>query len=162
MNVRTSDGATNLIPVGIHRGEKLTRSQRAENTEAVLRGWCLIAGNIAHSLRFGFYQGWDLHPSQLVPRYAATYALFLREQDRMTSRLNSFLENAARARLIGHEFDDIATGLGLLQFFARGRSCGAFTDEDVSAAGLTVEELADGSFSSIMSRRGGLKKERGL
>ena len=30
----------------------------------------------ARSLERGFYQGWDLHPAQLVSRYAATYGFF--------------------------------------------------------------------------------------
>ena len=49
-----SDGATNVMPVG--------------GREAVHAAWRLQASHVRHSLVGGFYQGWDLHPAQLVAR----------------------------------------------------------------------------------------------
>src|SRR5688572_6071977 len=72
-----SDGATNILPVAIHRatgGEDLSEAHRAENRAAIYRAWRLHYDDIQHSLVHGFYQGWDLHPAQLVTRYAAVYA----------------------------------------------------------------------------------------
>ena len=77
--IHLSDGATNILPVGPHRasaGEKLTTEQEKANREAVQQAWRLGFEDNLHSLRNGFYQGWDLHPAQLVTRYAAVYLFF--------------------------------------------------------------------------------------
>ena len=44
----------------------------------------------------------------------------------------------------GHDdvFDDAATGQGLLNYFLRGISCGAVTEDEALATGLTLEEIA--------------------
>jgi len=57
-----SDGATNIMPIPPHRGEKLTTQQMDENTSTVHRAWRLHVDHIRHSLVHAFYQGWDLHP----------------------------------------------------------------------------------------------------
>src|SRR5215203_1481036 len=76
-----SDGATNVLPVPPHRAAKdgppLTPAQIEENRTVVHRAWKLHARHVRHSLVGGFYQGWDLHPAQLVTRYAALFAFFL-------------------------------------------------------------------------------------
>ncbi len=59
---RAVDGSTNVLPVG--------------DTAAVHAAWVLHAGLVRRALERGFYQGWDLHPAQLVTRYTATYAFF--------------------------------------------------------------------------------------
>ena len=69
-----------------------------------------------HSLRTGFYQGWDLHPAQFVTRYAAVYSFFLEGLTSASGRLKTFVEKAALASLFGDVFDDAATGQGLLNF----------------------------------------------
>jgi hypothetical protein len=53
----------------------------------------------ATSLVNGFYQGWDLHPAQLVTRYAAVYAFFLESLDAASERLRNFIARAAQATL---------------------------------------------------------------
>ena len=73
-----------------------------------------------HSLRQGFYQGWDLHPAQLPTRYAAVYAFFLEGLEPARARLRNFVDKAAQATLVGDVFDDAATGQGLLNYFLRG------------------------------------------
>ena len=153
-----SDGATNRIPLGPHRGEQLTKGQREENQIDVRRGWQEVFRHVDHSLRMGYYQGWDLHPSQLAPRYAAVFALFLREEVSAGIRLKSFLETAAQATLRGQQFDDAATAQGLLNFFMRGIACGALTESSLLDAGLTRTELHTRSFTSIIGGRGGDNK----
>jgi len=154
--VALSDGATNVMPVGVHRpeGEKpLTAAQKQENREAVHRAWQLAYTHTRHSLRLGYYQGWDLHPAQLPVRYAAVYAFFLEGLDAATRRLKSFMEKAAQATLLGDVFDDAATGQGLLNSFLRGIACGALTEEEAQATGLTLEELRSRSFLKILEGR---------
>ncbi len=152
-HVWISDGAVNTIPIARHRESKLTPRMRAENDRAVRSAWREVFEHVGHSLMFGYYQGWDLHPSQLIPRYAAVFSLFLRDKDEATIRLSSFLQQSARARLVSQAFDDIATGLGLLQFFAKGYACGAFTEDDIAQTGCTVDEVMVGSFPKILGAR---------
>ncbi|MFN7145532.1 MAG: DUF6986 family protein, partial [Myxococcota bacterium] len=109
--------------------------------------------NVRRSLANGFYQGWDLHPAQLVARYGATYAFFLDTFAPSAARLRNFLDRAARATRVGAAFDDAATGQGLLETFLRGRACGAFTDDDLRAAGLSPDELGERSFATLVARR---------
>jgi hypothetical protein len=71
--------------------------------------WKLHFDDIQHSLVGGFYQGWDLHPAQLVTRYAALYAFFLDGIDAAAARLSHFVGKAAQATLVGDVFDDAAT-----------------------------------------------------
>ncbi len=140
--VHLSDGATNILPVGPHRasdGEPLTAAQEKSNREAVHAAWRLGFNDNLHSLRTGFYQGWDLHPAQLVTRYAAVFAFFLEGLESASNRLKTFVEKAALASLFGDVFDDAATGQGLLNFFLRGIACGAITEEEALATGLTID-----------------------
>ena len=58
-----------------------------------------------------------------------------------------------QASLVGTTFDDAATGQGLLNFFLRGLDCGALTEEEFLATGLTREELATKSFAVIARNR---------
>lgn len=148
-----SDGATNVLPLAPHRAEALTAKQKAENARAVHDAWKLHASNVRHSLETGFYQGWDLHPAQLVARYAAVYTFFLDALAPATARLRRFVDEAARATRSGTVFDDAATGQGLLVFFLRGLACGALTQGDVVATGLTLEELESRSFARIVLAR---------
>jgi citrate lyase beta subunit len=151
-----SDGATNVLPAPPHRageGEAPTAAQEAENRTAVHRGWELHYRHVRHSLRHGYYQGWDLHPAQLPTRYAAVYAFYLEALDAATERLSRFVERAARATLTGDVFDDAATGQALLNFFLRGVGCGAITEVEAEATGLTREELATRSFPAILRAR---------
>jgi citrate lyase beta subunit len=126
--VRLSDGATNILPVGPHRPSDrnpLTDSQLEENKMVVHNAWRLNFNNVSHSLKHGYYQGWDLHPSHLPLRYAAVYSFFLEGLSSTSVRLKSFMGKAAQATLIGDVFDDAATGQALLNYFLQGISCGA-------------------------------------
>ena len=151
-----SDGATNVMPVGPHRaakGETLTAAQEAENVQVVHQAWKLAYDHIRHSLKNGFYQGWDLHPVQLPIRYAACFGFFLEHKEAASERLSNFIDKAAQATLVGDVFDDAATGQGLLNYFLRGLNCGAVTLEEVQATGLTVEEIQGRSFLKILEKR---------
>jgi citrate lyase beta subunit len=148
-----SDGATNIMPIPPHRGDKLTIEQKDLNVATVHRAWKLHVGHIRHSLVNAYYQGWDLHPAQLPTRYAAIYAFFLEGLDAATERLRNFMEKAGQATLVGDVFDDAATGQGLLNYFIRGINSGALSEGEALAAGLTLEELRSRSFVKILKGR---------
>jgi citrate lyase beta subunit len=148
-----SDGATNVMPVGPHRGSDLTPAQLKENQRAVHGAWRLAHDNIRHSLIGGYYQGWDLHPAQLPVRYATCYSFFLEGLAQAADRLKNFVAKAAQATLSGEVFDDAATGQGLLNYFLRALNCGAIELSDVEETGLTQEEFALRSFAKILNAR---------
>ncbi|MEP7002326.1 MAG: phosphoenolpyruvate kinase [bacterium] len=152
-----SDGSTTVMPVPLHRAaenETLTAEQVDANWASVHGAWKLHFDDIQHSLVGGFYQGWDLHPAQLVTRYAALYAFFLDGIDAAAARLSNFVNKAAQATLVGDVFDDAATGQGLLNFFLRGVNSGAITEDDaISMTGLSVDELRGRSFVTILKNR---------
>lgn len=151
--VMLSDGATNIMPVAPHRGSNLTDDQKRDNRNAVFAAWRLHADDVRHSLVNGFYQGWDLHPGQLPTRYGAVYGFFLDGLAPASERLRNFVEKAAQATLVGDVFDDAATGQGLLNYFLRGIACGAVTEEEALATGLSLEEIRGKSFVKIMNAR---------
>ena len=138
-----SDGATSVMPVG--------------DTAAVHAAWRLQASHVRHSLQGGFYEGWDLHPAQLVARYVAVYAFYLEALPAATARLSNFIAKAAQATLVGEVFDDAATGQALLNFFLRGLGCGAISEEETLATGLTLDELRSRSFLKILAGRRGAR-----
>jgi len=154
--VTMSDGATTIMPIAPHRAtaeKPLSAQQVAENLATVHFGWQLHYDNIKHSLRHAFYQGWDLNPAQLPIRYAAVYHFFLESLADASVRLNAFINKAAQATLSGNTFDDAATGQGLLNFFLRGIACGAITEEEALATGITMAELRSRSFVKIVQGR---------
>ena len=110
-----SDGATNILPVGPHRAAEASHQRRGKLRKIAKQ--CTRRGDLGfvdnmHSLRNGFYQGWDLHPAQFVTRYAAVYSFFLGGLTSASNRLKAFVEKAALASLHGDIFDDAATGQG--------------------------------------------------
>ena len=147
------DGATTTLPIAPHRASP-SAEQAEENREVVHRAWKLHYQNIRRSLAQGFYQSWDLHPAQLIPRYAAVHAFFLEELERQAERLRNFVQKAAQATRVGEVFDDAATGQGLLNSFLRAMHSGALSEEDALAkSGLTLEELRGRSFLKILGKR---------
>jgi citrate lyase beta subunit len=151
--IMLSDGATNVMPVGPHRGENLSSQQLKENKEVVHKAWKTGYDHTMHSLINGFYQGWDLNPAQLPMRYAATYVFFLESYEDAVLRLKNFVEKTAQATLTGDVFDDAATGQGLLNYFLKAMNCGAVTEEEVLATGLTLDEIRSRSFYRILLGR---------
>jgi malate synthase len=155
-----SDGSTAVLPVPVHRamqGATLSKQQQDENRAAMREAWRMHFRDVLHSLEGGFYQGWDLHPAQLVTRYAALYLFFLDGIEAAGARLKNFVEKAAQATLVGNVFDDAATGQGLLNFFLRGINSGAVTEaEALRMTGLTEEDFRGRSFVRIMNARTGV------
>jgi citrate lyase beta subunit len=151
--VMMSDSLTSTMPVAIHKGSGLTDEQAEENRSSVRQAWQLHRFDTERSLQAGFYQGWDVHPAQFIPRYAAVYAFFLESLEPASARLKNFMAKAAQATTAGSAFDDAATAQGLLNFFLLGMNCGAITEAEVLATGLTLDELRSRSFASIMHGR---------
>lgn len=156
--VTIADGATTVMPIGPHKAPKdgqLTNQQILENNAVIHSAWKLHFDNVQYSLRHAYYQGWDLNPAQLPIRYAAVYAFFLEGLPDADARLGAFINKAAQATLVGNTFDDAATGQGLLNFFLRGIACGAITEEEAMATGITMDELKSRSFVHIVNNRAG-------
>ena len=148
-----SDGATNVMPIAPHRGDNLSYEQLEENRKLVHNAWRTGFEHTTHSLINGLYQGWDLNPAQLPMRYAATYNFFLSSYSDAVHRLKTFVERAAISTLTGDIVDDAATGQGLLNFFLKAMNCGAITEEEALATGLSVEEIRSRSFFRILEGR---------
>jgi citrate lyase beta subunit len=156
--IRLADGPTNIMPIPPHRGTKdgakLSTGQLEENRAAVHRGWKLHYENIRRSMANGYYQGWDLHPAQLPPRYAAVYSFFLENLDLSAERLRNFIEKAAQATRVGQVFDDAAMAQGLLNYFVQATNCGALKPTEAETlTGLSQSELRSGSFLKILAER---------
>ncbi|MEH6818933.1 MAG: aldolase [Dietzia psychralcaliphila] len=117
--VALSDGSTNQLPVG----------DRADVHEA----WRLHARLVDRSLRRGFYQGWDLHPAQLVSRYVATYAFYRRSLPAACARIAAYLGTTpSRAPVAAGYLDEPATARALADFCLRALDCGATTTGEVA------------------------------
>jgi citrate lyase beta subunit len=143
--IQLSDGATAVLPVPVHAAPAagaLSTAQSGENRNSVHAAWRLHHDNIRHAMANGFYQGWDLHPAQLVSRYAATFAFFIEGLDAAAARLKNFVAKSAQATRVGAAFDDAATGRGLVNYFLRAVSSGAITEAEAAAkVGLSLEAL---------------------
>ncbi len=113
---RAVDGSTNRLPVG--------------PTAQVHEAWQVHAGLVGRALARGLYQGWDLHPAQLVTRYTATYAFFRAALPAAAARLGAYLDRVEAGVL-----DEPATARALAGVLLRGRDCGALDDDDIRAAG---------------------------
>jgi citrate lyase beta subunit len=109
------DGSTNVLPVG--------------DRDRVHAAWRLHAGLVRRALERGLYQGWDLHPAQLVTRYTATYAFFRAALPAAAARLAAYLE-----RVDGGVLDEPATARALATVVLRGLDCGALDEAEVRAA----------------------------
>ena len=119
--VLLSDGSTNQLPVG----------------DAVHEGWRTHFGLVTRSLHNGFFQGWDLHPAQLVSRYAAVYAYYLAGAAADAARLKAYV-----ARTSGSVLDEPATAQALATSLRRAVDCGALTADDVhTLSGLSLADL---------------------
>ena len=148
--IALADGVTTVFPVPVDK----RNPTNPLNRQSVQAGWRQHVAHIQHSLSYGFFQSWDLHPAQLVSRYAAIYEHFEQSQAANAQRLRAFLETAAQATLAGNHFDDVASAQGLLDYFLRARACQALTAEEVEGlTGLTAQDLETRSFASILLTR---------
>ena len=119
-----SDGSTAVLPVPVHGSGATSDGERDEDRAAVLGAWRRHFDDVTHSLVHGFYQGWDLHPAQLVTRYAAVYAFFLDAWEETAASLRRIRERGS---------DDPHAADALLAFVRRGVDCGAFDAEQAAA-----------------------------
>ena len=110
--VNLSDGSTNILPVG--------------DAAAVEAAWKLHARLVRRSLERGYYQGWDLHPTQLPSRFIATYAFYREGLAEACTRLRNYVHHTSSGFL-----DEPATARALAGFVARGLACGATTSAEV-------------------------------
>jgi citrate lyase beta subunit len=123
--VAISDGSSNVVPA-------------SDRTEDVHAAWRVHAGHVRHSLSAGFYQGWDLHPSHLVSRYAAVYGWLLPHLDDATGRVGAWRAGATTVGVL----DEPATIMGLLRYLRLAVSSGAVDLAEVlERAGLSPDEL---------------------
>jgi hypothetical protein len=113
---RAVDGSTNVLPVG--------------GQEQVHDAWRLHAGLVRRALVRGFYQGWDLHPAQLVTRYTATYAFFRAAAPAAVARLAAYLDRTDAGVL-----DEPATARALASVLVRGLDCGALDADEIAGGG---------------------------
>lgn len=109
--VRISDGSTNVLPVG----------------DSVRHGWQTHYRLVRRSLEHGFHQGWDLHPAQLVTRYAAVYAYYLETAGESARRLGAYLSGT-----MGTVADEPATARALAGTLRRAVDSGALTEAEVT------------------------------
>jgi citrate lyase beta subunit len=120
--VRLSDGSSNVLPVG----------------DGVREAWQTHFALVQRSLVHGFYQGWDMHPAQLVTRYAANFVYYLRNAEPDARRLRTYVDKQSSGVL-----DEPATAQALAMSLRRALDCGALSAEDVERlCGLTEAELA--------------------
>ncbi len=154
LGIRLSDSVTTQMPVALYKGENLSSEQTEANKNAVRNALKIHFDNVTNSLKNGFYQSWDLHPNQLIARYAAVYAFFAESFDDSVKRLRGFTEKATQAMLTGNQFDDAASANGLLNYFSRAESCGAISKEEIeSTTDLKIEEIRLGNFARITESR---------
>ncbi len=125
--VHLSDGSTNILPIG--------------GPDHIAAAWRLHARLVRRHLERGIYQGWDLHPAQLVTRFLATYAFYRDGFPAAAARLRNYVHHIDSAIL-----DEPATARALASFIHRGVTCGAVTAAEVSSAAevstQTVRDLA--------------------
>ena len=139
--VGISDGIVNILPISRHRGPQLTESQKQENRQELEENWRYNYQQMLRSLKNGFYQGWDLHPTQVPIRHIANHVYVLKELPSAIKRMKGFLERSAQANRIGSLFDDRASVLGLINFAERGMASGILTHEDFASNGIDLLDL---------------------
>jgi citrate lyase beta subunit len=147
-DVELSDGATTTLPIAPHKQPK-SNEERMQNAQVVTAAFRQHASDVAHALRFGIYESWVLHPMQLISHRVAQTHFFIEALPSARSRLARFLEGEARASRVGAEFDDAATGRGLLQFFVRAAALGMLDDDDPLLAETRLR------FGGVSTRDGG-------
>jgi len=100
-----SAGSTNVLPV--------------PPRDHLLRAWRLHFQDVRHSLVSGFYHGWDLHPAQLVTRYAAAYGFF---------------RECLESPTVGTVLEDPAARGVRASLIRRALDCGAISEAEARAA----------------------------
>ncbi|GEE02295.1 hypothetical protein nbrc107696_27410 [Gordonia spumicola] len=136
--VHMSDGSTNILPIG--------------DADTVADAWRLHARLVRRHLERGVYQGWDLHPAQLVTRFLATYAFYRDGFGPAAARLRNYMHRVDSTIL-----DEPATARALANVINRGVTCGAVTVDEVETATdlpmPTIRDTALGRTAATPTRR---------
>ena len=135
------------MPIGARDRARPHPGPARRQPGAVHAAWRLHAGQSAAPWDQGIYQGWDLHPAQLPGALRRRVRLLPRRAARQARRLRAFVAQATQATRTGQVFDDAATGRGLLNFFVRGVACGALTEAEALATGLSADALSRRAFA---------------
>ncbi len=141
--VRVADGSCNLLPVG--------------DRTAVHAAWRRHAELIRRAWMRGLYQGWDLHPAQLVSRHATVAACLLNGLPTVLARLSRWAGTAAgpdygpsavfsppatrASGSPGPVADEPATARALAGHVRRALDAGLLDGAHLAAAGLTRETI---------------------
>ena len=127
--VRLADGAANVVPA-------------TDEQQDVRETWAAHAALVRHSLRHGFYQGWDLHPAHLTSRYAAVYGCYLDGVDETIARVTAWrrLRTGAADGGPGKDgvLDEPATVAAMEARLRRAVECGALDEEALGEGVLPV------------------------
>ncbi|WP_269928821.1 DUF6986 family protein [Kocuria massiliensis] len=127
--VHLSDGSTNQLPVG-------DAEQRRES-------WALHSRLVRRSLERGFYQGWDLHAHQLPTRFITTYGFYRDAFADAARRLVTYAGRSVPGIEAADVADEPATARALAVYLLRGMLCGAVTEAEIRAAGLTPDTIRE-------------------
>ncbi len=119
LGVAVSDGVYSMLPTG---DDAVSRVAAFEGHKR----------QVLRAISEGIYCGWDVHPGQLLSRYAGLYEYFDQHLPEVRTRYRAFLDAQTKATLAGTQFDDAATVEGLMVFLRRGLSCGAFSEQDIA------------------------------
>ncbi len=124
-DVRLSDGSNNAVPT-------------ADTRQELHRVWSRHAAAVRHSLAHGYVQGWDLHVSHLVSRYATVFADLRAGIDEVLERLQRW-------------YADDHTG-GVLDEPATVRRLEATVQRAVDAGALGTDEVRVRTGRSVTPR----------
>lgn len=111
-DVEVADGPTKVLPIG-------------EDRALVIAAWQQHREEVLASLTEGFYQGWDLHPAQLVSRYATLFEFYSSQAPAIRARLENYETAEQQAVVLQRQFDDASTVRGLRSFLQHAKDCGA-------------------------------------
>jgi citrate lyase beta subunit len=117
--VRLSDGSINVVPAG-------------DDRDAVHAVWRRHTAAVRHALAHGYVQGWDLHASHLVSRYATVFADLLDGLDDALERLRRWDDRSGETGGdAGGVLDEPATIRRLEDHVQRAVDAGAIAPDEV-------------------------------
>lgn len=132
-DLELSDGVLQSIPSFIERS--------IDPSLTVQRVWVNNITEIMRTLDFGFYQGWDIHPQQVVCRLVANAIWTQKRLPAFIERGKKFVQSAGQATKSGASFDDRASVLMVVEFFERALYLG-FTDlDELKRQGCDLDQL---------------------
>ena len=140
-----ADGATHEMPIGPHRavqGETLSKTQEAENRSVVEQALRIHTNNVLGAFEMGLYCGWDLHPAQLIGRWAAALYYLRCGLTNQIERLLAYLEREKKADRTGAYFDDAASAEGVFHFFRHAWKAAAIDEMDFRAVGCSDAQIS--------------------